>query len=630
MQVPLLGPMVGDVSRSPHLDSDLVRALSAAEPDELRTFLTVPEPGRALHFGTTAPMLGVHRESAFGLAVPVAAQEAASPFDYAGVFLTFENLAGTKSTFESIPAALSRYDRAEMLGAIGTILQRLHGGDEWTTTAPRTAAGYFNERLSASCHSLLDQDRKLFTPNGAMVLAKLALVHGGTATDADAPPLEHMLTLLFTKVHDHLGRMPPGPAGDTVRVDGELTPVAAYLTANQIFNRNFDEASFLQFYQQRWNNPSRVAAMQVKDKFRRTMGFGVDDQADLALAIWAGARANGHVFHSRSALESAGFEPGVLDKMLTRLSRPLADVRDAIAAKEIGELDLEWNFDTMEQYPLIEMENGTYLALEPAHLVRRCMGWSPIYDLNQRKRDEHSMAMTSEACAFEVLESVYEPRSPLLSRRLFNEAELKALAPTARGADAAVDFGSSFAVIEITARRVPRAVVHGKSTAALDELFEMVLDELEQVAGTATALQSERHQLTGVPAAGGVRVYPIVLMVEGFPTNPITLSEIRATARNRGIFEGMPIAPIEIIDLVELDMVEAVTEAGGPSLPELLDAKENSNFRYDSLRNYLHSRADLDLRISKRVNDGVSGPFERLIERLQTLEAGRAAWDQQR
>lgn len=608
------------MGQPPAFDGELARLLAASEPAELRNFFAVPEVGRPLHVGTVAPILGVHREASDRLVIPASVAEEASPFDYAGAYLTHEELTGTKSDFHSIAASIAQYDRSEILSALGSILLNLHQGEEWTARAPRAAAGLFREPYGSLCRHLLDQRRQLFSRHGALVLAKIALAHGGTSTDSGAPRIEWMLTLLFTKIHDHLGRRPAGADGDTVRVDGQITPLAAYLTANHIFNRAFDEASFIYLYQQRWNNPARPAATDVKGRFKQAMGYEVQDQAELALAVWSGARGSGHVFHSRSAFESAGFDTATLDRMLGTLSKPISEVRELVREVELGGIDLEWNFDTMERYPLIGMEDGTYLALEPAHLVRRCMGWAPVYDLGRKRNgSEHSMAMTSEACTFEVLEAMYDAGP--LSRRLFSESELKALAPDSRCADAAVDFGGSFVVIEITARRTPRDVVHGKSTDALNDLLDMVLDELEQIAGTARALQTERHHLTGVPSTNGIRIYPVVIMVEGFPTSPVTLSEIRAMAENQALFKGLPVGPIEVIDLVELEMLEAVMEVGGPSLPDLLDAKEASNFKYDSLRNYLHSRADIDLHVPQRVSDGILPAFARLLARLQAAEA---------
>jgi hypothetical protein len=74
--------------------------------------------------------------------------------------------------------------------------------------------------------------------------------------------------------------------------------------------------------------------------------------------------------------------------------------------------------------------------------------------------------------------------------------------------------------------------------------------------------------------------------------------------------------------LDELEMLEALIKAGEPAPSELVDAKEGSNFKYDSLRNYLHSRPDIDLHVPHRVRgDCILGPFQSLIESLKASEA---------
>jgi len=206
----------------------------------------VPDLSRPYHLGTTAPDLGLPRQRSAGLLIPETAREASSPLDYAGGFLTHEELRGTRRRLEAIAAVVSRFRRKDMLAVLGLILQRLHAGEEWGLEAPRVAASWMVEPAASRCRNLLDQGRQLLTRHGALVLAKLALVHGGDETAEDAPELEPMLGPLFAAIHDRLGRRPSGDAdAETVRVAGELTPLAAYLVANQLFNRSFDEANVL-------------------------------------------------------------------------------------------------------------------------------------------------------------------------------------------------------------------------------------------------------------------------------------------------------------------------------------------------------------------------------------------------
>ena len=209
--------------------------------------------------------------------------------------------------------------------------------------------------------------------------------------------------------------------------------------------------------------------------------------------------------------------------------------------------------------------------------------------------------------------------------RVFNGDDLRNLLPEAKSADAAIDFGQCWVVIEVTARRPLRNMIHGASAQDLDEQLGVILEEIEQVAGTARTLQTQRHRLTGGEEDGAIRIYPIVLMSEGFPTGPITLSAIRQRTTDAELFVGINAAPVEVIDLVELEMIESIVESGGPTLPDLLDAKTQSNFWSDSLRNYLISRKDLHVLRPKRVSEVFSEPLDRLAKRLRLTDEERAS-----
>ncbi len=56
----------------------------------------------------------------------------------------------------------------------------------------------------------------------------------------------------------------------------------------------------------------------------------------------------------------------------------------------------------------------------------------------------------------------------------------------------------------------------------------------------------------------------MLVLPEGFPVNPITLTVIRERARRKGLFTKPDTDPVEIVDIEELEMMEALQEASGP------------------------------------------------------------------
>jgi hypothetical protein len=65
---------------------ELYGAFESGEPAELRNYLTVPTPGRVVHYGSTTPILRGLRQRQSGLLVPAFAAAEAAPIDLVGVF----------------------------------------------------------------------------------------------------------------------------------------------------------------------------------------------------------------------------------------------------------------------------------------------------------------------------------------------------------------------------------------------------------------------------------------------------------------------------------------------------------------------------------------------------------------
>jgi hypothetical protein len=456
----------------------------------------------------------------------------------------------------------------------------------------------------------------LFTRQGALVLAKLAVAFGGEETTSTID-LSTAIGLLFAAIHDHLG---PSDSENQPEPGVYVSPLAASIAANQWFNRTLDEASFLATYEARWGELARRSTAGVTEVFQEVMGYEVEERAAVALAAWTGSRVEGHVAFDASYFDVLGLGAEKLNAILNTIALPVDLARDRIHPRELEPTTLEWNFDTFERYPLLQLRDGGYLVLDPGLLLRRTMGWAPLYDLETARAGRgpgHDLAHATESYFFEVLDSLYNS-GPV--RRCFTDSDLQVMQPVGRRADAAVDFGPSWAVLEVTARRPLRAMLHGQ-VVGLDEQMGIVLEELDQVAATARALQERRHLLLDEPAsAGPIRIHPVVVFTEGFPTNPLTVNEVRRRADEAGLFSGLNTSAIEIIDLVELEMVESIADAGGPSFPEILEAKARSNFAADSLRNFLATSPDFDLERPSRISKIFSAPLMRVAARIGEQE----------
>ncbi|KAF5990793.1 hypothetical protein [Streptomyces sp. WAC00263] len=124
------------------------------------------------------------------------------------------------------------------------------------------------------------------------------------------------------------------------------------------------------------------------------------------------------------------------------------------------------------------------------------------------------------------------------TRRVYDDADLKAAyaALGQRIADAAVDYPGTWIVIEVTTTQLRRDAATAVPGESQIEDIDKLVEELDQIDATITALRRDEAALTGEPAGDGRRFLPLFVLPEGFPVNPVnpvTLTVIRERARRR-------------------------------------------------------------------------------------------------
>jgi hypothetical protein len=260
---------------------------------------------------------------------------------------------------------------------------------------------------------------------------------------------------------------------------------------------------------------------------------------------------------------------------------------------------LPWGFDTIEQYPVVRLGDGSLLVLDPALLVRRLFGGLTVYDITAPLRDRGDRASRTraaqvESCvrhlaevyALELLQAI-TGRSPA-AQRVFDDPALRA-AFARRGrrlADAVVDYGDAWVVVEVTTSKLTRGSV-AASPAAISRDLDKLVGKVEQLDSTIAALRAEEAALTGAPPRVARRFYPLLVVAEGFPVNPHSVELLRQRARHRGLLTEADTAPLEVVDTVELSMLQAVAEQYGITMRDVLAGKAEARLFRTSVRDYL-------------------------------------------
>ena len=175
--------------------------------------------------------------------------------------------------------------------------------------------------------------------------------------------------------------------------------------------------------------------------------------------------------------------------------------------------------------------------------------------------------------------------------RLFAEAELRAALSPETGqktSDVTVDDGRRWAVFEVTSSRLARDSVASTSAERLDRDFDKLLEKVRQLDATITSLRVRESVLTGQPTSAlpRRRYFPVLVLTEGFPVNPVTLTKLRQRAEEAGLLCGDDVGELEVVDSTELEMLEGAS-FGEITVLDALEAKGRAALFRANLRDFL-------------------------------------------
>ncbi|MFI6022352.1 hypothetical protein ACIBCP_32525 [Streptomyces sp. NPDC051287] len=576
--------------------------LAGTEPASLRTsYLADPSAGNPVLQGSTATAL-VARWNArsSGLWVPAASQEPA-PIDLTAVFLTPEEIFGFQLPADYTQLQLQRLPLEGVLRFCALVLNALGVPGASAGVVDRQFADLlFKEPIRGRVLNLLrDDSRRLLVPQAFMLLARMA-VEASPDTIPEGTSQGDVLGALFGLTQT-MGVFPD--SGPTVIGDRPGT-LGREIIANQHFNHNWSVAGFLARYARRWlelpaEHQGEPGIVDLSQAYLLCTGIRLESLAAVAGYLWM-ITTSGRFVIEPGELAGLDIPAEQVEAVLALISTDLTGMRQAVRSEQ-PEHRTEWSFDPFQRWPVLRLPEGRLLILDPRHVLNRAFGWLPILDIKfpppghtkpagHRKlaaQAESTLRHLSEVYVSEVLHRITGDEGT--TRRVYDDAELKA-AYTAQGqriADAAIDYPGTWIVVEVTTSQLRREA----ATAVPDESqikdIDKLIEELDQIDATIAALRRDEAALTGTPAAGARRFLPLLVLPEGFPVNPVTLTVIRERARARGLLQAPDTDPVEIVDIEELEMIEGIQEESGPSMLDILRGKQSGGLRNAAVRDHV-------------------------------------------
>ncbi|UOX90246.1 hypothetical protein MUY14_06360 [Amycolatopsis sp. FBCC-B4732] len=400
------------------------------------------------------------------------------------------------------------------------------------------------------------------------------------------------------------------------------------MISNQLFNSGIDEVNILARFYRMWlqmstESDTHPEVLNLEEGYREIVGIELRDVLAIGLVLFSSC-VNEKPVLDVAYLKGIPWEDARLQKVLDFMAIDIPGLRGEILG-EIARASTTWSFGSLSRYPVVKLWNGSIVVIDSTLLLPRFFGWLPVFDIKFNARSKQHKALAdklvqslrrlSERYVAEVLDSLASSLEGL--QRVYHDEHLKQ-AYSAKGvkvADAAIDYGTSWVVVEVTTSQLKRESVYGVSDQAVVEDLMKLVGEVEQIDSTIRSLRHDEQKLTGFKVDTKRTFYPLLVTTEGFPVNPISLTLVRKYVEDAGLLAGDDVAPLEIVDVIELEIVEGVQEAGGPGLAELLEQKRNASLWRSSLRDYILVEKKLRPPRPERIEDLWRKASNELIKR---------------
>jgi len=514
--------------------------------------------------------------------------------EYAPEFLAEQGISYESDAW--VASLLQLSSRDDLLRVVTAATRVAHAGgaalERWTEYVLTTCEAGLGRHMREALTKADGGPPRVFLARQPLLLAlKLILAHGTATPSGHGDPF-----IVVTLLAHHAARGPAGakaPDGKGPRIAGLPAPLAMEIVQNSLSHSADQFGDLLARTRMLWTSyearlvrhPPRVPLRQM---LLEATGIEVDTLLTIAFAVFAQANRAGLGDVRMLDLSSLRLPQTSIDAFLARFSITEADLA-TLLENQHG----EWAFLPVEDTPLLRIGPTSVAVLDERLLQRRftnALYWLVHDHERDTVSDQARRAWTQTYSELVELhaEDILDRVSPKLlggGTSFFTEEQLGKLGDSA--VDCGIDFGDIVLLADVVQHQmtVPTRML-GEVTAFEKDMEATVLKKAKQLHGSARALLTKPHHPAHPLGRRPDRIVPVVVQGADFPVNPVTIGYAREKSADRGLLTQPECAPLMIVTVDELEMVEALVEAGHASADEVLRAYAASG-ALNSLRNFI-------------------------------------------
>lgn len=554
-----------------------------------------------------------------GLIVPVgppdSPDESLPGEKYVTLFLTWEELGGDPIDEAGIARRLSEMSAYDCLQALGRLSCMVQGGPLMSREKqllimrrlgwPEDLRSWIDTKLSDES----DGTRVLFFPQQIVHLTRLAVLH------ADGRPPDDFAggDLIGSFIECLLGVTDVFEEGDLDETDPKS--VVPWILRQWAINGRQDSpllwGRYYDVLVRTWQEVGTPEAFDAADAFQRYTGISLQEWLTTGFALYGRFLAYGV-----ESLEDFFVEPahwfsetaiseGVWRPFLKRNAHTLEECRAALKDEEKRYGETQYRCQVFEARPLLWYPDERLIPLALDSLERRCtegmffeLADGAMADGLPREEFTGPFGAVFE----EFVQRAWERMLPSIGVPRVHRP--KAYLREGQGvdsSDAVLDAGTGVVFCEIVARRPQVATLtRGDWDAFQDDLETGPLKKARQLHLNIEDYRSGDLSFGALRYRPGQEIWPLLVMVEGFPTMPPIPSVIANEISARGWLGGLP--PLAILSSEDLGHIEGLLDAGFGVLELLRLWKGNPNMAGLPFSNFLDSLQDPRIEVARQTS----------------------------
>jgi hypothetical protein len=588
--------------------AEIARLVSGAEPPELSGYLAVPQEGRLLHEGTSAPILAsAMAETVPGspLLLPESARLSRVPIDFTATYLSIAQYLDDPSDGSAVARdllttlLLKQHDRFEMVAQVAGLLHALEK-PEMLKEIQGTYVGLWGDatrqRLELALDGKLGMPFVLLARQPLLATVRLLLTAPPESVDETANRLPSWFAAVLL-THTVASTLDVGPDEGDEEIAGSPARLVLDLVRVTPYGRTVDYWSAIDRVVRLWEDCGRrLTRSSLADEplqlLQEATGLQLVEVVGLAFVILSRrvSGLKGGPILDPPNLRLANMDPAKIESFLGLVAASADELGNALA-----DTDPRFGFVPIEQRPILRTDEALLLLDEQALWSKVTSGlyWivhdylrdskAPGTDLNLRWNETYAEMV--ELLAEEALRTMV-PTILGGGQTFYMEEDLERAYPGRKRVDVAIDFGTTFLLAEVVSGQLTiGSRVEGDLDSFKRDVDRLVIDKCRQLHESAEAVLTDARALTGYKALSGLTVLAVVIVGSEFPLNPFTAQYINDALAGEGLLQDPRIKGVRLLDLEELEILEGIRERGG-SVVDVLQRWRDSGLSSVSFKTF--------------------------------------------